>query len=278
MELSHAAKSSKRGEERTMALSDHVFLYCERGANEGLFAEPFNAASNAAFLLAALAAILLLLRRPKEMRSADNALLIALVLLIGLGSLAFHLLADRASLFADVVPIDVFMLVYFGFALNRFLDLPPGWTTLTLIGFAAIVFLTTQLKCWGGGIGFPGAEVTGASECFNGSLVYLPALLAMTIVGGLLAERKHPAAPYVLWAAALIFVISVTFRSLDLALCGAYRFEGRKIGTHFVWHLLNGLALFLLLRASLEVGRANRGSALALSKGGQLPRDEVPKE
>jgi hypothetical protein len=102
--------------------------------------------------------------------------------------------------------------------------LPPGWTTLTLIGFAAIVFLTTQLKCWGGGIGFPGAEVTGASECLNGSLVYLPALLVMKIVGGLLAERKHPAAPYVLWAA-LIFAISVTFRSLDLALCDAYRFE-----------------------------------------------------
>ena len=46
-----------------MALSDHVFPNCERGANEGLFAEPSNAASNAAFWLAALAAILLLVRR-----------------------------------------------------------------------------------------------------------------------------------------------------------------------------------------------------------------------
>jgi hypothetical protein len=157
-----------------MALSEHVFLYCERGANEGLFAEPFNAASNAAFLLAALAALLLLLRRPNEMRSADHALLIALVLLIGLGSLAFHVLADHASMFADVVPIDVFMLVYLGFALNRLLGLPPGWTTLTLIGFAGVVFLTTQLKCWSGGIGFPGSEVTRASECLNGSSSIFP--------------------------------------------------------------------------------------------------------
>jgi hypothetical protein len=184
------------------------------------------------------------------MRSADHFLLIALVFLIGLGSLAFHLLADRASLLADVVPIDVFLLVYLGFALNRFLGVPPGWTVLTLIGFAAIVFFTMQLKCWGGGIGFPGTEVTGASECLNGSLVYLPALVAMAVVGGLLAERKHPAAPFILWAA----LISVTFRSLDLALCDAYQLQGRNIGTHFVWHLLNGLALFLLLRASLEVG------------------------
>ena len=236
-----------------MGLSERVFLYCERGSSEALFAEPFNAASNAAFLLAALGALLLLFRRPQEMRSADHFLLIALVFVIGLGSLAFHLLADRASLLADVIPIDVFMLVYLGFALNRFLGVPPGWTMLTLIGFAAIVFLTMQLKCWGGGIGFPGSEVTGASECLNGSLAYLPALLAMAIVGGLLAERKHPAAPFILWAA-LIFAISVTFRSLDLALCDACQIQGRRIGTHFVWHLLNGLALFLLLRAALEVG------------------------
>jgi hypothetical protein len=236
-----------------MGPSEHVFLYCEHGRSEALLAEPFNAASNAAFLLAALVALLLLLRRPREMRSADHFLLIALVFLIGLGSLAFHLLADRGSLLADVVPIDVFLLVYLGFALNRFLGVPPGWTVLTLIGFAAIVFLTMRLKCWSGGVGFPGAEVTGVSECLNGSLVYLPALLAMAVVGGLLAERRHPAAPFILWAA-LIFAISVTFRSLDLALCDAYQIQGRKIGTHFVWHLLNGLALFLLLRASLEVG------------------------
>ncbi len=78
------------------------------------------------FLLAALVALLLLLRGPKEMER--HFLLIALVFVIGLGSLAFHLLADRASLLADVIPIeiDLFMLVYLGFALNRFLGVPPG--------------------------------------------------------------------------------------------------------------------------------------------------------
>ena len=264
-----------------MSLSQHVFLYCERGTNEALFAEPLNAASNAAFLLAALAALLLLLRRPGELRSADQYLFIALVFLIGLGSLSFHLLADRASLFADVIPINVFMLVYLGFALNRLLGVPPGWTVLTLIGFVGIVALSMQAKCWDGGIGFPGAEATGASECLNGSLVYLPALLAMAVVGGLMAERKHPAAAYILWAA-LIFTISVTFRSLDLALCDAYQFQGRKIGTHFIWHLLNGLALFLLLRASLEVGPRGDSRAVVVRRVEQeilpplkdAPRDE----
>jgi hypothetical protein len=248
-----------------MSLRQHVFLYCERGTNEALFAEPLNAASNASFLLAALVALLLLLRRPRELRSADHFLFIALVFLIGIGSLSFHLLADRASMLADVIPINVFMLVYLGFALNRFLRVPPGWTVLILISFVGSVALTMQVKCWGGGIGFPGAEVSGASECLNGSLVYLPALLAMAIVGGLMVERRDPAAPYILWAA-LIFAISVTFRSLDLALCDAYQFQGRRIGTHFVWHLLNGLALFLLLRASLEVGPRSESRALTLQE------------
>lgn len=247
-----------------MTLSEHLFLYCERGASEALLAEPVNAASNAAFLLAGLAALWLLLRRPKAARGADHVLLVALVFLIGLGSLAFHLLADRVALLADVVPIDVFMLVYLGFALNRFLGVPPGWTVLMLIGFAAAVALTTELRCWGGGIGFPDATAAaGASECLNGSLVYLPGLLAMVVVGGLLAERKHKAAPFILWAAA-VFAASVALRSLDLALCDAYLIEGQKIGTHFAWHLLNGLALFLLLRASLEVGPANAGRAIAV--------------
>jgi len=117
-----------------MTLSQHVFLYCERGTSEALSAEPFNAASNAAFLLAALAALWLLLRRPKEARSADQMHLIALVFLIGLGSLAFHLLADRAAMLADVVPIDVFMLVYLGFALNRALGRrDPGLVRLAYI-------------------------------------------------------------------------------------------------------------------------------------------------
>ena len=50
----------------------------------------------------------------------------------------------------------------------------------------------------------------------------------------------------------------MAFRSLDLALCDAYQFQGRKIGTHFIWHLLNGLTLFLLLRANFEVGPESR--------------------
>ena len=234
-----------------MTLGEHVFLYCERGTNEALLAEPVNAASNGAFLLAALAGLALLLLRPREERSADHYLLIGLVFLIGLGSLAFHLYATSVTELADVLPIGIFMLVYLGFALNRFLGVPVGWTMLLVVGFTALMAATMQVKCWDGGIGVPGPEVQGVKPCLNGSLFYLPALGVLIVVGLLLEEKRHRAAPYLLWAAAVL-AISVTLRTLDMALCDRIVLEGRKIGTHFAWHVLNGLALFLLLRASLD--------------------------
>lgn len=242
-----------------MTFSEHVFHYCERGANEALLAEPINVISNLAFLFAALIGLQLLLWRPREERSADHYLLVFLVLAIGLGSLAFHLFATTGTELLDVVPIGLFMLVYLGFALNRFLGVPVGLTVLLVIGFTAIMAMTGQVQCWDGGVGLPGPEIQGAKPCLNGSVFYLPALMALIVVGLLAEERRHRAAPYLLWAAAIL-AVSITLRSLDFALCDRVLIEGRKTGTHFAWHLLNGLALFLLLRASLE-SDPSRGSA-----------------
>ena len=236
-----------------MTFGEHVFLYCERGTNAALWAEPINAISNAGFFLAALIAWQLLLWRPREERSPDHFLLVGLAFLIGFGSLAFHVYADEGTELADVVPIGLFMMVYLGFAVNRFLSVPPGWTVLMVIGFAALFVAAGQVQCWDGGIGLPGPEVTDAKECLNGSVAYLPALGALIVIGMLLAERHHRAAPYVLWAA-VIFTVSIILRSLDMSFCDQVVIDGRKVGTHFIWHLLNAVVLFLLLRASLEAG------------------------
>ena len=243
-----------------MNFSEHVFRYCERGANEALLAEPINVISNLAFLFAALIGLQLLLWRPREERSADHYLLVFLVLAIGLGSLAFHLFATEGTELLDVVPIGLFMLVYLGFALNRFLGVPVGLSVLLVIGFTAIMAMTGQVQCWDGGVGLPGPEIQGAKPCLNGSVFYLPALMALIVVGLLAEERRHRAAPYLLWAAAIL-AVSITLRSLDFALCDRVLIEGRKVGTHFAWHLLNGLALFLLLRASLEGGSRSAARA-----------------
>jgi Ceramidase len=243
-----------------MALSDHVYLYCERGLDPSLLAEPINAASNAAFLLAALAGLVLLLRRPAETRSADHYLLIALILAIGLGSLTFHLYATKGTELADTIPIGIFMLVYLGFALTRLLGVPPGWTVLLVIGFAVLGAVSLELRCFDGGIGFPDMHVKGAGVCLNGSVGYLPALLAMAVIGALLRERGSRAGGLMLWAA-LVFAVSVTLRSLDLAFCSTLTLEDHRIGTHAAWHVLNAVTLFLLLLASFEAPEARRRPA-----------------
>ena len=132
------------------------------------------------------------------------------------------------------------------------LGVAPGVTVLLMIGFTAIMAIVSQVQCSATAIGFFGPG-EGIKPCLNGSLFYLPALGAMIVIGLLLHERGHKAAPWVLWAAA-IFAVSVTLRSLDLSLCERVVIDGRKLGTHFAWHVLNALALFLLLRASLAVG------------------------
>jgi hypothetical protein len=253
-----------------MTFGEHVFLYCERGTNAALWAEPINTISNAGFFLAALMAWQLLLWRPREERSADHYLLIALTFLIGFGSLAFHVYADEGTSLADIVPIGLFMLVYLGFALNRFLGVPPGWTVLLAIGFTVLVGAAMHVQCWDGGIGFAGSAVPEAKPCLNGSIGYLPALGALIVIGMLLAERHHRAGPYVVWAAA-IFAISILFRSVDLSFCDQVVINGRQVGTHFIWHLLNALVLFLLLRASLEAGPVAAVSAEAEEKPAKAP-------
>ena len=168
-----------------MTFSEHVFRYCERGTSDALLAEPINVISNLAFLFAALIGLQLLLWRPREERSADHYLLVFLVLAIGLGSLAFHLFATEGTELLDVVPIGLFMLVYLGFALNRFLGVPVGLSVLLVIGFTAIMAMTGQVQCWDGGVGLPGPEIQGAKPCLNGSVFYLPALMR--------ADRRRPA-------------------------------------------------------------------------------------
>jgi len=255
-----------------MTFGEHVFLYCERGTEAALWAEPINTISNAGFFLAALMAWQLLLWRPREERSADHYLLIALTFLIGFGSLAFHVYADEGTSFADIVPIGLFMLVYLGFALNRLLGVPPGWTVLLAIGFTVLVGASMHIQCGDAGIGFAGfgPEIANAKPCLNGSVGYLPALAALIVIGMVLVERHHRAGPYIVWAAA-IFAISIVFRSIDLSFCDQVVINGRNVGTHFIWHLLNALVLFLLLRASLEAGPVAPVMAVA------EPKPEAPE-
>ncbi|MGE0007654.1 MAG: ceramidase domain-containing protein [Parvibaculaceae bacterium] len=206
-----------------------IDAYCER-LGPGLAAEPLNALSNAAFFIAAAWAA-----QAARRRGGGRAvwLLIALVFVIGLGSLAFHTFANQWSALADVLPITLFIYGYLAFALRRFLGLGRWQTGLGL----AILLLATMA-----------AERITPTGFMNGSGAYLPALVASVVVSLVLLRRGHPAQLDISLASTALFV-SLIFRTADQVVCPFV-----PVGTHFIWHMLNGLVLALYLEAAIRYG------------------------
>jgi hypothetical protein len=84
---------------------------------------------------------------------------------------------------------------------------------------------------------------TAPPRFLNGSVGYLPALAALIAVA---AVAKGEVVRRGLAVAALVFAISLTLRTVDLALCPAF-----PLGTHFAWHILNAVVLYILLRTAM---------------------------
>lgn len=244
---------------------DKIYSYCERGGDASFWAEPLNAWSNGAFHIAALMAFLIWLTAPsvhsdttappggqptpseragqeKPRRGLFELFLVLLVFAIGTGSFLFHTLANRWSAIADVAPISIFMLLYFGYTLKRFAGL--GWIP-TLLGVGVFIYVLWQF----------GQMRCGQTLCLKGSIAYVPAFTVLAIMGLWLVATRHPAAATLI-AGACLLATSLTLRTFDNAWCRSTRIgDYGPIGTHFWWHLLNAILLFILLRAAILYGR-----------------------
>ena len=174
--------------------------------------------------------------------------------IIGVGSFLFHTYATRWAAAADVIPIGVFMLLYLGYALYVFARAPLLLVVPAIALFAYIIGEARGISCTALGLDWGFFKAT---NCLNGSFGYIPALGAMLLIGLWLGIRRHPAAIYV-FGAGLVFVVSVGFRSTDRIWCNQISFMDKALGTHFMWHSLNSVVLFLLLFAAvLHGGRRN---------------------
>jgi hypothetical protein len=208
-----------------------IDLYCER-TETSFWAEPANALSNAAFLIAAAAAFLLWRRAGG--RDGPVLALIVVVCAVAMGSFTFHTVATRGALFADVIPIAVFIYGYLFVALRRFLRLSVVRSAAILVAYGA----AGETLSW-----------LAPPRALNGSIDYVPALIALIAVAcavrgadsGAVNRRRG------LGLAAVVFTVSLAVRSVDLAVCRAL-----PLGTHFVWHMLNAAVLYVLLRTTIK--------------------------
>jgi hypothetical protein len=209
-----------------------VDIYCER-TSAALEAEPINALTNIAFFIAAWGAW-----RMRALAAPDAArlvsILISLVVLTGLGSFLFHTVATRWAEWGDVIPIFAFMLVYVWFVMTWLFGFGLRTRVLIIGGFSA---LTLSLEAW------------VPSTVLWGGALYVPTLIIAIAAAGALHCMRHPAASAMATAVGTFF-LAFTMRSLDTPVCNAV-----PIGTHFLWHLLNAIFLYLLVRLAILHGR-----------------------
>ena len=195
-----------------------VDIYCER-LDASFWAEPMNAISNITFILAGY--FLWRLRSPR------STLMAVLVILIGLGSLSFHTYANRLTGLLDVLAIALY-LVLFAFLIPKqwsrsSMLIQLGSVLLLIFGIVLSQLLITQFK--------PALPWLPPG-------MYLGAWLVL-IVYALVTQYSNTSAARFLWLAGLVFPLSLLSRQLDMPLC---EFTS---GTHWLWHLLNSLTLYL---------------------------------
>lgn len=214
-----------------------VDIYCER-MDPSFWAEPLNAISNAAFIIAALWAALT--ARQANINSPAIWLLIVLAFCIGVGSFLFHTFATVWAGFADTIPIWTFVATYILVSIALIGGAPPGKIFIGVIIVLAIIVILTLAN------DSPPDTGPATPSRFNGSEQYLPAVIAMVIFSAITLIRRHPIRYWFL-SATIIFFISLVFRTFDMSVCANWPY-----GTHFMWHTLNGTMIALLLQALIR--------------------------
>ena len=195
-----------------------VDIYCER-LDASFWAEPINAISNLSFIAAGF-----FLWR---LRSSRSKLMAILIILIGLGSFSFHTFANRLTGLLDVLAIALY-LVAFAFMIPKqwsrnSILIQLGSVLLLILSIVLAQLLISHLK--------PALPWLPPG-------VYLGAWLAL-IIFTLVTQYSNPSAARFLWMAVIVFPASLLSRQIDMPLCDSIG------GSHWLWHLFNGLTLYL---------------------------------
>jgi len=215
--------------------SQPVSIYCER-LSPAFWAEPVNALSNLAFILAAVFAYLLW--RKQTAKTMDMLVLIIMALVVGTGSFIFHTVATKGAMLADIIPIIIFIHYALWVIFTRGFGVRWYYAATAVIAF--IAFNVLILNAFG-------------RTLFNGSIQYVPTFLMLLLVA-IYAVKKRYGFSHEFFIAALTFYIAITCRSIDNIVCPQF-----PLGTHFLWHIFNGVTMYFVMRG-LTIERATTPS------------------
>lgn len=206
-------------------------MYRERDFSPEFWAEPLNALTNASFLIAAFFAWDLASRRRVATRTTN--VLLSLASVIGIGSFIFHTVPNQFTMWLDIVPIVLFQVLFLWLVSNKMLALSRVASAAIVVGVVGSSFSLFPIH-----------------KPFNGSLFYLPSLLAMLTIGYVWAKKTN-FEPYLLVGAACCFLFAVTARSIDKEVPWHF-------GSHFLWHVLSSVVVYMVLRAWMVFVAVNK--------------------
>ena len=198
---------------------DNIFFYCERTSFD-ILSEPLNFFTNLCFIIFS---VLLLFN--KSILDKKYALLI---FLIGVGSMLFHSIPNRLTGFLDVFFIISFIFYYI-FTLYIKLNIKKYISAIISIAFIVICFVF---------------GIISKNTLLGSSAFYLPIIFHILFLYLYFLKNKKIYMYHNLFLFILVlFSFSLLLRSVDLYLCNLF-----FIGTHFIWHILNALVLYLLVK------------------------------
>lgn len=217
-----------------MDLMQPIDQYCER-LDASFFSEPLNLFSNLAFLLAAWVAFRKLQTKPHYPHRRTFMVAIILATTIGIGSGMFHSLAVGWAMLADVIPIGLFIFYFVWFACRKVLNFSTLGVTRAFIGLAGLTFFFIAVV--------PPALVNNSQPYF-GTLAFLLGL-------GIYSWRRQPKLARALIIAGVMMGVSLVCRAIDMQVCPTL-----PIGTHFIWHSINGFVIACVLLGALAADPA----------------------
>jgi len=223
----------------------YIDTNCERLA-PGLWGEPLNMLSNIAFVIALVGCSQLYRSHIKDLDRADYGAfsLLVIISMMIMGSMLFHSFSQSWSLLADVVPIILFIIQYLILFSLRVLQWSLKQTLLALLIFVPLAVLLPRFYT------IPGLGLTN---------LYLPALFVLLYIMGHLAIKRHPATMAIA-GCAVMFALSLTLRTVDKRIC-----DVMPTGTHFLWHVLNAMLIYTLMRVLLIFGRVRQAVAVEIN-------------
>jgi len=209
-------------------------VYCETGIGV-LLTQPVNTISNVALLIFAFFAYRLVASHKIQSKTIRSLPMILAA--IGLGSLAWHAAPHPFTNFLDTFSIAIFVFILFYLLMQKFLKkrLVLWGVLLTVVSFEGLFIF----------------DVLPSQNGFNSYLLLL--IFGLLVFLGI--AMKYTNVIKQLLAISLVFVVAFFARSIDLTVCSTF-----STGTHFLWQILSGLTLYLLIRLAVEVERADEAT------------------